>query len=61
MLQGWDKNLRCWTSYETKELETLFTFDAEGGFQEAAGTLSSCWSMSEEVSRTMCPHIWQIG
>lgn len=50
-----DKNLRYGTSYETKKLETFFTFDAEGGFQEAVELCSGVGQCRKKLVGTMCP------
>jgi FAD/FMN-containing dehydrogenase/Fe-S oxidoreductase len=50
-----DENLRYGEGYQTQKLETYFSFDAEGGFQEAAELCSGVGACRKKMVGTMCP------
>ena len=50
-----DENLRYDSSYQTNSLETFFTFDSEGGFQEAVELCSGVGQCRKKLVGTMCP------
>jgi len=50
-----DQNLRYGEGYETQKLETYFSFDAEGGFQEAVELCSGVGACRKKMVGTMCP------
>jgi FAD/FMN-containing dehydrogenase/Fe-S oxidoreductase len=50
-----DENLRYGISYETNNSETFFTFDSEGGFQEAVELCSGVGQCRKKLVGTMCP------
>tara|TARA_B100001250_G_scaffold100721_1_gene84686 strand:+ start:2632 stop:5499 length:2868 start_codon:yes stop_codon:yes gene_type:complete len=50
-----DENLRYGIPYETNNSETFFTFDSEGGFQEAVELCSGVGQCRKKLVGTMCP------
>ncbi|MFT5377718.1 MAG: FAD/FMN-containing dehydrogenase/Fe-S oxidoreductase [Candidatus Latescibacterota bacterium] len=50
-----DENLRYGEGYRTQKLETFFSFDNEGGFQEAAELCSGVGQCRKRLVGTMCP------
>lgn len=50
-----DENLRYGEHYETRSPETFFSFDAEGGFQEAVELCSGVGQCRKKLVGTMCP------
>jgi len=50
-----DENLRYGEQYETSSLETFFSFDEDGGFQEAVELCSGVGQCRKKLVGTMCP------
>jgi FAD/FMN-containing dehydrogenase/Fe-S oxidoreductase len=50
-----DENLRYGEDYQTQQLETFFSFDGEGGFQEAVELCSGVGQCRKKLVGTMCP------
>ena len=50
-----DENLRYGEQYETRSLDTFFSFDEEGGFQEAVELCSGVGQCRKKIVGTMCP------
>jgi FAD/FMN-containing dehydrogenase/Fe-S oxidoreductase len=50
-----DENLRYGGEYRTREVETHFSFDREGGFQQAAEMCSGIGHCRKKLVGTMCP------
>ena len=46
-----DENLRYGEQYETRSLETFFSFDEEGGFQEAVELCSGVGQCRKKTRR----------
>jgi FAD/FMN-containing dehydrogenase/Fe-S oxidoreductase len=50
-----DENLRYGEGYQTQKMETFFSFDREGGFQEAVELCSGVGHCRKQLVGTMCP------
>ena len=50
-----DENLRYGEQYKTSSLETFFSFDEDGGFQEAVELCSGVGQCRKKLVGTMCP------
>ena len=53
--QKMDENLRYGATYVANNSETFFTFDSEGGFQEAVELCSGVGQCRKKLVGTMCP------
>ena len=50
-----DANLRYGAGYQTSRLQTFFSYDSEGGFQESVEMCSGVGHCRKKLAGTMCP------